>query len=325
MALFANENMQKLRAAVIGAGYLGRFHAQKFAGLEEVELAAVVDIDRERAKELGAKLKAEAYTDYREVLERVDMASIVVPTESHYPIARACLEAGVHILLEKPMTSTLEEANHLIELAKARGLVLQVGHLERFNPALLALKGTLNNPLYIESHRIARFRERGTDVSVVLDLMIHDIDIILSMVSSEIVAIRPLGFPVLSGEVDIANARLEFANGCVAQVSTSRVSRSLMRKMRVFQPDAYISIDYLENKIAICRKVYERSRFRIVEEMRSFVQTDALMLEIRAFVEAVRQGTAPLVSGEEGRRALEVALAITGSIQQAPFFQTGSL
>lgn len=317
--------MQKLRAAVIGAGYLGRFHAQKFAALEDVELVAVVDIDRERAREIGAKLKAEAYTDYQEVLNRIDIASIVVPTESHYPIARACLEAGVHLLLEKPMTRTIEEANDLIELAKARELVLQVGHLERFNPALLALRDTLNNPLYVESHRIARFRERGTDISVVLDLMIHDIDIILSMVSSEIVAIRPMGLPVLSKEVDIANARLEFANGCVAQVSASRVSRSLMRKMRVFQPDAYISIDYLENKIAICRKLYEQSRFRIVEEMRSFVQTDALMLEIRAFVDAVRHATPPVVSGEEGKRALEVALTISSAIQQAPFFQTASV
>jgi predicted dehydrogenase len=315
--------MQKLRAAVIGVGYLGRLHVQKFAALEDAGLVAVVDIDRIKAEDVSRRVKAAAYTDYREILGHIDLVSIAVPTENHYPIARACLKAGIHVLVEKPMTRTLEEAEHLIELAKSHGCVLQVGHLERFSPALLALRGTLNHPLFIESHRITQFRERGTDVSVVLDLMIHDIDLILSMVDSPIVAIRPMGFPVLTEEIDIANARLEFANGCVAHVTASRVSRSLMRKMRLFQPDSYISIDYLEHTIAICRRLYDQSRVRIVEEVRSFRQGDALMLEIRAFVEAVKNGTPPVVSGEEGKRALAVALAISHAIRQKPGFQTG--
>ncbi|MGH8582905.1 MAG: Gfo/Idh/MocA family oxidoreductase [Gammaproteobacteria bacterium] len=311
--------MARLRAAVIGAGYLGRFHAEKYAVLEDTVLTAVVDPIAERARGLAVSHGARAYTDHLSVLDRIDLASIVVPTEAHFEIARACLEAGVHVLIEKPMTRTVEEADALIRIARQRGLVLQVGHLERFNPALQALAGTLKKPLFIESHRIASFQPRGTDVSVVLDLMIHDIDIVLTMVKSELSAIRAVGVPVLSPEVDIANARLEFQDGCVANVTASRVSHSPMRKVRVFQADAYISIDYQERTIAIARReadpAAEPYGFRIVQEARSFEHSDPLGLELRAFATSVRDGTAPVVSGEDGRRALQVALAVGEGIE----------
>jgi predicted dehydrogenase len=203
------------------------------------------------------------------------------------------------------MTETVPQAERLIALARERGRVLQVGHLERFNPAVMALRGILTEPRFIESHRIAPFQPRGTEVSVVMDLMIHDIDIILSLVESPIAEIRPGGVSVLSDEIDIAQARLEFSNGCVANVTASRVGREPMRKIRIFQPDAYISIDYLA----------EAERYRIVEEQKRFEKADALMLEVRAFADAVHNGTPPVVSGEDGKRALEVALAIVGTIK----------
>ena len=310
--------MNKLRAAVIGVGYLGRFHAQKYASLDDVDLVGVVDASRERAEEVAAEVGTAAFTDYRRLLDSVDLVSIVVPTQHHYPVARDCLEAGCHILLEKPITQSVEEADHLIRLAEDRGLVFQVGHLERFNPAVLALEGVLKNPLFIESHRLAPFKTRGTDVTVVLDLMIHDIDIILSMVPSEIKLVNSMGVPVLSEEVDIANARLQFENGCVANVTASRVSRDAVRKIRIFQSDAYISIDYQARKISIFRKddggVPVPGLPNVSMEEKSFEQSDALLAEIRAFVDAVRDGTAPVVTGEDGKRALELALQINGKL-----------
>ncbi|MDY0268736.1 Gfo/Idh/MocA family protein [Trichloromonas sp.] len=306
--------MGKLRAAVIGVGYLGRFHAQKFAMLDDVELVGVVDASAERAAEVAAEVGARAFTDHREVLPLVDMVSVVVPTQYHFDVARDAFEAGCHVLLEKPVTRTVEEADRLVALAQEKNLIFQVGHLERFNPAILALRGVINNPRFIESHRLAPFKPRGTDVNVVLDLMIHDIDIILSIVGCPIKTVNSVGVPVLSSEVDIANARLQFENGCVANVTASRVSREAMRKVRIFQPDAYISIDYQERKIAIYRKLAGESMIpglpNITMEQKSFEQSDALLEEVRSFVEVVRTGGRPVVSGEDGRRALEVALQI---------------
>ncbi|OHB25974.1 MAG: UDP-N-acetyl-D-glucosamine dehydrogenase [Desulfuromonadaceae bacterium GWC2_58_13] len=306
--------MGKLRAAVIGVGYLGRFHAQKFAALDDVELVGVVDTFADRAAEVAAEVGTQPYADYRELLGRVDLVSIVVPTQYHFQVARDCFEAGCHVLLEKPVTRTVEEADRLIELARQKKCVFQVGHLERFNPAILALQGVIKNPQFIESHRLAPFKPRGTDVNVVLDLMIHDIDIILSIVGHPIKMVNSVGVPVLSGEVDIANARLQFENGCVANVTASRVSREAMRKVRIFQPDAYISIDYQERKISMYRKCEGEAMIpglpNIVMEEKSFTQSDALMAEIRSFVDVIRNGTQPVVSGEDGRRALEVALQI---------------
>lgn len=306
--------MAKLRAAVIGVGYLGRFHAQKFAALEDVELAGVVDTSADRAAEVAAEVGCRAYTDYRELLREVDLVSIVVPTQFHFQVARDCFEAGCHVLLEKPVTRTVEEADQLIELASKNRCVFQVGHLERFNPAVLALQGVIKNPQFIESHRLAAFKPRGTDVNVVLDLMIHDIDIILSIVGHPIKTVNSVGVEVLSEEVDIANARLQFENGCVANVTASRVSREGMRKVRIFQPDAYISIDYQDRKISIYRKREGEAMIpglpNISMEEKSFTQSDALMAEIRSFVDVIKNGTQPVVSGEDGRRALEVALQI---------------
>ncbi len=306
--------MNKLRAGVIGVGYLGRFHAQKYASLPDVDLVGVVDADPVRGQEVAQEVATEFFGDLSELIARVDIVSIVVPTQLHFQVAKACLEAGVHILLEKPVTQTVEQAEELIDLARQRNLVFQVGHLERFNPAVVALDGVLHNPMFIESHRLAPFKSRGTDVNVVLDLMIHDIDIILNMVRSPIKTINSVGVPVLSAEVDIANARLQFENGCVANVTASRVSRDAMRRIRIFQPDAYISIDYQTRKIGIFRKdgdgIPIPSLPHVTMAETSFSQGDPLLDEIKAFVQSVARGLPPVVSGEDGMRALEVALAI---------------
>ena len=311
-------NQRKLRAGVIGVGYLGRFHAQKYQQHQQVDLVGVVDADCERAKAVADEVGCSAYEDYTQLLAEVELVSIVVPTQHHFVVARDCLQSGCHILVEKPVTTTVAEADELIRLAKERERVCQVGHLERFNPAVMALKGVLNNPQFIESHRLSSFKPRGTDVNVVLDLMIHDIDILLSLVPHPIQTINSVGVPVLSGEVDIANARLQFANGCVANVTASRVSLEAMRKVRIFQQDAYISIDYQNRKIAIYRKRPGESTIpglpNIASEERSFAQGDALRDEINAFIDSVRDGKPPVVSGEDGKRALEVAMQISSKL-----------
>lgn len=310
--------MSQLRAAVIGVGYLGRFHAQKYAALPGVDLIGVVDVDQAAAENVAAEVGCCAFSDYRELFERVDLVSIVVPTRLHYQVAKDFLNAGRHVLVEKPITETVAEADELIALARKNGSVLQVGHLERFNPAIVALNGELDTPMFIESHRLTPFRGRGTDVNVVLDLMIHDIDIILNMVQSDLTSISASGVPVLSEEVDIANARLEFSSGCVANVTASRVSRDAMRKVRVFQPDGYFSIDYQKRKIAVCRKGGVGMNLPglpgITMQEKGFAESDALMDEIEAFIGAVRNGTAPVVGGEDGRRALDVALQISSRL-----------
>jgi len=312
---------QPLRAAVIGAGYLGSFHAQKYAALDGARLVGVVDVDANRAREVAQRAGAPAYTDYREVLGEIDVASIVVPTEAHFEVARACLEAGVHILVEKPVTRTVEEANELVQLAARRALVFQVGHLERFNPAILAVREQITRPLFIESDRLALFKPRGTDVNVVLDLMIHDIDLILSLTRSEITDVRSSGFKVLTDAVDIANARIEFADGCVADVNSSRVSQQSLRKLRIFQPDLYVSIDCGTFHVRTVRKegpaTSPEGIPRIVSSEQQFEKADPLLAEIRAFLDSVRAGREPPVTGEDGRRALEVALKICGQMNVA--------
>lgn len=316
--------MGNLRAGVIGVGYLGRFHAQKYAGLEGVDLVGVVDSDLNRAQEVAQEVGSTAFGNYRELLGKVDLVSIVVPTQYHHQVARACLEANVHILLEKPVTQTVAEAEDLIRLAAERNRVFQVGHLERFNPAVVALAGVLKNPMFIESHRMAPYKPRGTDVNVVLDLMIHDIDIILTLVKSDLKLVNSVGVPVISDEVDIANARLQFQNGCVANVTASRVSVDAMRKIRIFQPDAYITIDYQARKIGIFRKGGGGMPLPMIPnvtlEERRFDQGDSLLDEVTAFVKSVREGLPPVVSGEDGKRALAVALDISSKL--APKFQT---
>jgi len=311
--------VSKLRAAVIGVGYLGHFHAQKYALLEEAELAGVVDADPERARTIATALHTRPYTDYRELLGSIDVASIVVPTEHHHRVAQDCLEAGVHILLEKPVTETRTQAEELIALAERKRLVFQVGHLERFNPAVVEVQRLLDRPVFFESHRLSVFKPRGTDVNVVLDLMIHDIDIILSLVQQEIRELRASGYPVLTDEVDIANARLEFANGCVANVTASRVSQKAMRKMRIFQHDAYFSVDFPTSSIDIARRNGaerdEQGFPRIsLEERKTAEKSDAILAEIQAFLDCVRTGATPPVTGRDGLQALAVALDISRAI-----------
>ncbi len=304
----------QLKAAVIGTGYLGRFHAQKYAALDGVELVAVADINADQARSVADEVGCRAVTDYRELLDEIDLASIVVPTDLHFDIARTCLQGGCHLLVEKPITQTIDEAEELIRIAGEQKLVLQVGHLERFNPAIMALDGVLKNPTFIECQRMAPFKTRGTEVNVVLDLMIHDIDIILSLVGADVADVNSVGGSVLSDEVDIANARLQFATGCVANVTASRASRDAVRKIRIFQPDAYISVDYQDRKIAIYRLkgggMPVPGLPNVTMEHKKFKQGDPLMTEIESFVKTARDGGAPVVSGEDGKRALEVAMHI---------------
>jgi predicted dehydrogenase len=305
--------MDMVRTAVIGVGYLGRFHAQKYASLPESRLVAVVDADAGTRDRVAAECGCRAVGDFTEILEAVDAVSIATPTPLHFPIARTCLARGVHVLVEKPITETPDEARELVRLAAERGRVLAVGHLERFNSAILALEGTLSTPRFIESHRLAQFKPRGTDVNVVLDLMIHDIDLIQSLVGAPIESIDAVGTSVFSAGLDIANARIRYANGCVANTTASRVSMKVERKLRLFQDDAYISIDLQQKVLTIVRKPEGAAAApgQVTIEERSYEQGDALKLEIEAFLAAIRDGRPPVVSGEDGLRALETAIRIT--------------
>ena len=305
--------MSKLRAAVIGTGYLGRFHAQKYAALPDSELVAIVDTDAERAASVAAELGCEALTDHRQLAGRVDVVSVVVPTRLHHAVTMDMLDLDIHVLVEKPITATLEEARQLVDTATARNLRLQVGHLERFNPAVQALSDRIDVPLFIESHRLAPFNPRGADVSVVLDLMIHDIDIILTLVNQPLSRIDANGVPVISNDIDIANARLQFENGCVANVTASRVSQKSERKMRLFQQSGYIALDFQARSLDIRRTGDGEQHPGIPDiesEQVSFDAGDALLAEIEAFLVSVRQGTRPIVSGEDGLQALQTAMEI---------------
>ena len=312
--------MQPVRTAVIGVGYLGRFHAQKYAALPESTLVAVVDARADARDRVATEVGCRAVADFREILGEVEAVSIATTTPGHFPIALECLERGLHVLVEKPITETPEQARTLIEAALRRGRILQVGHLERFNSAVLALEGVLGTPRFIESHRLAPFKERGTDVNVVLDLMIHDIDLIQSLVGSPIVSIDAVGTSVFSSELDIANARIRYANGCVANTTASRVSMKMERKLRLFQDDAYVSIDLQQKVLTIVRKPPAGAAAtpgQVSIEERSFEQGDALKFEIEAFLRSIREGRPPVVSGEDGLRALETAIRITQLVQGA--------
>jgi predicted dehydrogenase len=307
----------ELPVGVIGVGYLGQHHARLYSRMEGVRLVGVVDTDAERAASVAREARCAVFPDLDRLLKEVKAVSVVVPTVLHHEIALRCLEAGLDVLLEKPMTTTLEQADALIAAADRRGTVLQIGHLERFNGAVLAVEPYLTTPRFIESHRLGPFMERGTDVDVVLDLMIHDIDMVLSLVRSPVEDIRAVGVPVLSSQVDIANARIEFANGCAANVTASRVSKDKMRKIRVFQPDTYISIDYQKQDAVVYRRIMESGQPKIVFEPVRIQKDEPLKLELESFVRAVTQRTTPVVSGRDGREALRVALAVIGAMEQS--------
>lgn len=312
--------MSRLRTAVIGVGYLGKFHAAKYADLAQSELVAVVDNNADTAAQIAAQYNTRAVTDYRELFGSVDAVSIVVPTEQHHCIAKECLANGLDVLVEKPMTVTLEEADDLIDCAQNNNRILQVGHLERFNAAIMSLENVLTTPMFIETHRLAPFKDRGTDVDVILDIMIHDIDIILNIVNAPVTAIHAVGVPVVSPEKnDIANVRLEFATGCVANVTASRISLKEMRKTRIFQPDAYISIDFATQQAEVFKRMDGAEMIdgmpQIMYEEITIDQNDALLCEISSFLDAVEKRCKPAVPGEAGRNALKVALEIVEQIE----------
>lgn len=309
-----------MRTAVVGVGYLGRFHAQKYAILANSQLAGVVDSQESVRDAVAAELGTRAYADYRELLGQVDAVSVVTPTPSHHEIAKAFLDAGAHVLVEKPMTVTVAEATSLIDAARRAGRVLQVGHLERFNAAVQAVQPTLTVPRFIESARLAPFKHRGTEVDVVLDLMIHDIDLILSIVRSPVVSVDAIGSSVFSKEIDIANARLRFANGCVANATASRVSLKTERKLRLFQDDAYVSVDLHQKVLTVIRKgagVGVDGMPQVAIQENTYEQGDALKAEIEAFLQAAALGQEPLVSGEDGLLALRTAVSIAEQVESS--------
>jgi predicted dehydrogenase len=285
-----------LKAVIIGAGHMGRYHAEKFARLPGVELAAVVDRDPARAK----------VSDFRQVLGSVQAAVVAVPTNLHHDVARACLDRGVHVLVEKPITSTLEQANELVDLAARKNLVLQVGHVERYNKAFRALVERMDRPLFIDAERLSGFKQRGAEVDVILDLMIHDLDLALSLARSEVAALSACGFRVLTNDIDIASVRIEFANGCVADLAASRVSQAAVRKFRVFQPGVYVSADLQAGKLR-----YVRQADGVIQETEeAHPGGDALAAQAESFILAITRNQPVLVDGAEGRRVLKLALDI---------------
>src|SRR3970282_888348 len=313
---------RKIRVAVIGVGHVGQHHARIYRELPGAELAGVVDNDRAKLQELSESLGVAACEDYRDMFGRVDAVSVAVPTVLHAPIARDCLERGLDVLVEKPLAETLEEAEELTDLARRRGRILQVGHVERFNGAVRALQRMVKAPGFIECHRLSPFPQRSTDVDVILDLMIHDIDIILSLVKSPVTQVSAVGVQVLTDRVDIANARIEFASGCVANVTASRVSAERVRKIRVFQPATYISLDYASQEISLYRRLPGEPTFhppqppRIVREEVVVEKEEPLRLQLASYLRSVRERTRPEVSGEEAVEALRAASQILAKILQ---------
>ncbi|HEY2989784.1 MAG TPA: Gfo/Idh/MocA family oxidoreductase [Candidatus Binatia bacterium] len=307
-----NGSDARIPVGVIGVGYAGKYHAEKYSLSPKAQLVGVVDIEPSRAEEVGAQFGVASFTDYRELFPRVRCVSIAVPTRLHSQVAHDCLAAGIDVLVEKPMTATLEEGRGLVALAREKGLMLQVGHLERFNPAIRALEAVIKEPKFVECHRLAPFVERGTDVDVVLDLMIHDIDVIASLVRAPVERVEAIGVPVLTEKPDIANARITFANGCIANVTSSRVSIKRERKIRFFQPDAYISIDYDQKRAQIYRRPQKGASWMDIRgETVEIREGDAMADEIDSFLDSVASRVEPLVSGAEGLRALEIASMIS--------------
>jgi predicted dehydrogenase len=300
-----------LRVAVIGVGHLGKHHARILSTLPGAELVTVVDTNRPRAEEIAAANNTQAAFDYRDVIGRVDAVTLAVPTELHHDIALPLLQAGVHLLVEKPMARSIREADTMIEAAADAGVVLAVGHTERFNPAIAAARQFLTDPRFIEVHRLGTFPERSLDIDVVFDLMIHDLDVVLSIVNSDVASLEAVGVPVITNRVDIANVRLRFANGCIANLTASRISRDRVRKIRFFQPSSYVSIDYAAQKV-------ERWSLETASGTAPSIQggeitvvvEEPLKLELADFADAIARRRAPRVTGEAGRRALALASEI---------------
>ncbi len=325
--------MEKLKIGIIGVGHLGKLHAKMFSGIESCELVGIFDIDPENTKTASDEFDLKVFESEKSLLEEVDAVSVAVTTTAHFEVAKRCLERGVHVFLEKPITSTIDEAEKLVKLASEKKLTLQVGHIERFNPALISLEKYISNPVFIESDRLSQFNPRGTDVAVVLDLMIHDIDVILSLIKSDVKRIDASGVAVVSDNVDIANARIQFENGAVANVTASRISQKKMRKMRIFQKDNYIGLDFVTGASEVYRLLSAEDtvssgtsfveigvgdkKKRLVYEQPEVKEINALSYELELFVKAVITKTRPVVSGEDGLRALTVANEIIKKIEES--------
>ena len=303
-----------LRLGVVGVGALGQHHVRILSAMEGVQLVGIADVNKERLKDISETYHVPAFKNCEDLLGKVDAVTIVVPTTKHYSVGKLFLENGIHTLVEKPITSTLKQATELVALAKEKKAILQIGHVERFNSAVMKLQEYLKAPMFIESHRLSSFTPRVKDVGVVLDLMIHDIDIILTVVPSKLVKIEAVGVSVLTRYEDLANARLTFANGCIANLTASRIANNRMRKIRIFQADAYFSLDYVKPELEIYRRVVTPQGWSIESIQHKFEANEALQKELASFVTSVRKGIPPVVTGEHGQDALEVALEITKQI-----------
>lgn len=303
--------MSKVKVGIVGVGHLGSIHAKVYSKLDNVNLVGVCDCNLERALEIGKKFHTNSYADYEDLFGKVDAASIVVPTSMHYNIAKEFLNQGIHVLIEKPITKTLSEADELIEIAREKGRIIQVGHVERFNAAVLALEHVLKKPRFLECQRLGPFHKRVEDIGVVLDLMIHDIDIVLGLIKQEVVTIEAVGLSTMSDHEDVANVRLIFEDGTIADITASRVTKDVVRKIRIFQEDSYISLDYVNQEVTLFKKTGKK----IQKEKVKIKKTEPLNEELRSFIECIRTGKKPIVSGVEGRRALAVALAILEKIK----------
>jgi predicted dehydrogenase len=306
--------MSNVRIGVIGVGHLGQHHARLLASMDGVELVGICDINRGRADEIGAKVAAPAFTDSREFLGRVDAVTVAVPTIAHLDVALPFLQAGVATLVEKPIAPSVADADRLVEAAERGGAMLATGHTERFNPAVAAALPIISEPRFIEIHRLGTFPERSLDIDVIFDLMIHDLDLLLSVVRSEVTSIEAVGVNVLTPKADIANARLRFASGCIANVTASRISRERVRKARFFQGDAYVSIDYAAQELEVFRLVKNGPRPIIHGGKVDVTNEEPLRRELADFVEAVRSGRKPGVTGRDGRVALELATRVADTM-----------
>lgn len=303
--------MHRIKVGVVGAGHLGTYHLQKYDKLSAVEILGVADVIEERAKDAGDRYGCRSFVDYRDLIGLVDVVSVAVPTAFHFEVAKTFLDAGVDVLLEKPIATTVDEAKALIEIARSKGLIFQIGFVERFNPAILALEKVMSEPLFIEAHRLHPFLPRGTDVDVILDLMIHDLDIIIKFVQSPLEHVAAVGVNVISDRVDIANARLTFKNGCVANITASRVTGKKMQKVRFFSANGYHAVDYAKRElISVTKKGSGRSQGDIIPNKVDIINHDPLEEEIRAFLNAVTQRSLPPVSGEDALPSLQAAVEI---------------
>jgi len=309
---------KKIKVGVIGIGHLGNYHLQKYRKLESCEIVAAADTSSERAQKAAQIHQCAAFSDYREMIGSVDAVSIAVPTSDHYNVARDFLAAGVDVLIEKPLCATLAEADDLIGLARKKQLILQVGFVERFNPAIMALENVIRKPLFIESHRLHPFFERGTDVDIILDLMIHDLDILVKFVDAPAISVEAMGVPILSDKIDIANARITFATGCTANITASRISAKTMQKIRFFSPEGYHSVDCQKREVlSFSKGTTDSGQMQIVQNHLEIGSHDPLEEEIRSFVDAVITRGHPPVSGEEARKSLALAVDIITKMKAA--------